>query len=882
AIRGRSIYTNRWTLVTIEGTEAVTPAHSSGVGVIVLSDTQVALWTGQNNTSSQGFVARWTDIDPGADGEFSIVCRQYKGSTPGVGSGTADGSKGYSITAVRLAEVAPAGPQSWLKRTGSTDGDTAADFARSTAGSKGDENDGLTVPFGTIVPAEGGIGFAGGDAQYETLIHTDVRDQVQHVNSSLWTRIAFDGAGLADLDSMTLRMQYDDGFRAYLNGTLVASRNAGPTPAWDEAATAERDNAEAVQFEDIDISSRLGQLRNSTNVLAIQALNYSADDGDLLLRSELAVSGTSYDDRPKYFLTPTPGTDNGTGQEAYPGVRINEIHSDPDVKTELVEFVELYNGSPQAVDLGGWYFDRGISYTFPAGASIAPGGYVVVAQDPGQFQAKFGFSPYGPWTGKLANDGEEIVLRNSSFQVADRVEYGLTFPWPTVGDSPGRSMELISPALDNDLGGSWRSGGPTPGAQNSVFADNAPPQLRQVSHSPKQPAGGEPVTITVKATDPDGVAAVTLQYQVVEPGNYIEYDEPAYQTNWTNLPMRDDGTGGDDQAGDDVYTAVLPGSVQIHRRLIRYRIVAVDASPDALSVTVPYPDDPGRNFAYFVYDGVPSWHGAIDPNSSDPAKSEVVEYTPDVLDQVPVYQLITKHKSHVDAMHIPDSTTNGYTGSDYPWIGTFVYDGEVYDHIHYRARGGVWRYAMGKNMWKFDFNRGHPFQARDDWGRKYKTSWDKVNFSACIQQGNYLHRGEQGMFEAAGFKMFNLVGVEAPKTHWVQFRIVEDADEFGPTQYDDDFQGLYLVIEQVDGNFLDEHDLPDGNLYKIEHHNGTLNNQGPTAVTDKSDLAAFKQGYYYDPDPTVQWWRDNVDLQKYYSYRAIVEMIHHGDIGYGK
>ena len=91
--------------------------------------------------------------------------------------------------------------------------------------------------------------------------------------------------------------------------------------------------------------------------------------------------------------------------------------------------------------------------------------------------------------------------------------------------------------------------------------------------------------------------------------------------------------------------------------------------------------------------------------------------------------------------------------------------------IRYRARGGVWRYAMGKNMWKFDFNRGHYFQARDDYGKKYKTKWDKLNFSACIQQGDYLYRGEQGMFEAAGYKMFNLVGVEAPKTNWVQFKL---------------------------------------------------------------------------------------------------------------
>ncbi len=80
----------------------------------------------------------------------------------------------------------------------------------------------------------------------------------------------------------------------------------------------------------------------------------------------------------------------------------------------------------------------------------------------------------------------------------------------------------------------------------------------------------------------------------------------------------------------------------------------------------------------------------------------------------------------------------------YSHFGTFVYNGLVYDHISYRARGGVWRYAMGKNMWKFDFNRGHDFQAYDDYGQPYATTWRKLNFSSCIQQGNYQHRGEQG------------------------------------------------------------------------------------------------------------------------------------------
>ena len=91
-----------------------------------------------------------------------------------------------------------------------------------------------------------------------------------------------------------------------------------------------------------------------------------------------------------------------------------------------------------------------------------------------------------------------------------------------------------------------------------------------------------------------------------------------------------------------------------------------------------------------------------------------------------------------------------------------VYDGKVYDHIQFRMRGGVWRYSMGKNAWKFAFNRAHDFQARDDWGNPYKTVWRRLSFRPDIQQGDYLHRGEQGMFESVGYKFFRLAGVNAP------------------------------------------------------------------------------------------------------------------------
>lgn len=572
-------------------------------------------------------------------------------------------------------------------------------------------------------------------------------------------------------------------------------------------------------------------------------------------------------------------------------VVINELHTNPDVKTELVEFVELYNPGPSGVDLSGWSLREGVSYTFEPGTVLGADGYIVVAQDLDHLFTKWstlrlnlpGHAAVGPFAGKLSNDGEWVVLSDANGRIVDEVTYKLGFPWPTVGDTVGlrgrgHSLQLVNPDFDNDLGGSWSSAYPTPAFPNiDVMAEQVPPYIRQVRHTPQQPTSGRPVTITAKITDADGLATVQLLYQVVDPGRYISINDARYRDEWTFVDMRDDGLEGDATAGDDVYTVQLPAALQTHRRLVRYKIVAIATT--GLLRTAPYDDDPQPNFAYFVYDGVPAWSGAIRPGSGG-STGQVVTHSPSVLTSLPVYHLIADRQDVLDAMYLPGARKGQYGGSDYPWSGTLVYDGVVYDHIHFRARGGVWRYSMGKNMWKFDFNRGHDFQACDDYGRPYDTKWTKLNFSACIQQGDYQHRGEHGLFEAAAFRLFNMMGVEAPKTNWVHFRVIDDADPSGATQYDGDFWGLYMAIEQMDGRFLDEHGLPDGNLYKMESGTGELNNQGPRAATNKADLNQFMSGYRSRPPET--WWRQNVDVARYFSYRCVVEGVHHGDIAYGK
>ncbi|NIP94601.1 MAG: hypothetical protein GWO24_14605, partial [Akkermansiaceae bacterium] len=657
-----------------------------------------------------------------------------------------------------------------------------------------------------------------------------------------------------------------------------------------------------------------------------------------------------------------------------------------DDKTEHSEFIELHNTTSETVALPGWRLSGAVDFAFPAGTSIEPGGFLVVAEDPPTVSSKWKVSALGPWTGKLDNDGETIRLRDQGGEVVDEVDYRLGFPWPTVGAPPSHSIELINPSLENDLGGSWRAStggdgrgestligggsswkffkgtwepsatpgawreidfddarwaagegaigagqgfvateldempgnyttiylrrtftvgdpaaigslllraraddgfnawingthvaalnvsgpelpfdavaerasgstsfvdhpipngggllregenvlaiqllnrsiddadaffdailqsnvaagdGPTPGFPNSVFATNAPPQIRRVAHAPKQPGSGEEVVISALITDPEGVATATLHYRVVAPGSYVRLTDRDYERGWVEVAMNDTGADGDAFAGDNTWSAAIPAELQRHRNLVRYRITVEDSPGN--SVRVPYPDDPQPNFAYFCYDGVPAWSGAVRPGVT-----RRVTYSTETLTSVPVYHLIALESDVMGCMYNDPVGT----ARTYRYHATVVYDGEVYDHIKFRIKGQASTRVTGKNKTKWNFNRGHRFQARDNYGRKYPEKWDKfaLQTGTCPWWGRDTSTGGMVLNEQGSYKFYRLIGVPSCNTHLFHLRIIDNIRERSGSQYEGDFWGLYIALEEPDGRFLDEMGLPDGNLYKM-------------------------------------------------------------------
>jgi len=142
---------------------------------------------------------------------------------------------------------------------------------------------------------------------------TDISDDMLGVNASLWMRSEFNlEAGDQDIfDTLTLRMKYEDGFVAYLNGDPVTRRNAPNSVNWNSTALTNRPIEEAAITEVINIMAHVHKLQAGKNVLAIHGLNDNASDPNFLILPDMdAASNMTV---PQYFAKPTPGTFNVPG-----------------------------------------------------------------------------------------------------------------------------------------------------------------------------------------------------------------------------------------------------------------------------------------------------------------------------------------------------------------------------------------------------------------------------------------------------------------------------------------------------------------------------------------------------------------------------------------
>ena len=370
------------------------------------------LWSRSENSGSRLAQLMFTPANPGTlvdsnrlkplatpllldPGDYTLAAHGY-------GSGEAAGNEGFG------------GPASEFKTL--DDGGGVISFVGSRMG---------TSPgsFPTIVEAGGVNYYSSGTFQFDTTsvvspsIGTDLQSDMQGANSTVYVRVEFAATVPAadELAKLWLKMKYDDGFVAYLNGTEVIRRNAPPNPTWNSSATASTGGVP--EFETIDLSAHVAQLVTGTNVLAIHGMNQGVSDDEFLLVPELQL-----------ITTERPGED----------------------------WLELYNRGAEQVDVSGWSLTGAIDYDFPAGTTLETGQYLVVAADAHLLAARYpSANVIGDFSRRLSNRHERIQLVDQNSNPADEVHYYDDKPWPAYADGGRSSLELRDPDADNSSAEAW-------------------------------------------------------------------------------------------------------------------------------------------------------------------------------------------------------------------------------------------------------------------------------------------------------------------------------------------------------------------------------------------------------------------------------------------
>ena len=150
---------------------------------------------------------------------------------------------------------------------------------------------------------------------------------MRNVNPSILIRSVFNVPNPASYRAYTLRMKYEDGFVAFVNGTQVAQANNPTNLTYNSTAPAALSEAIVNSWTEFTIPA--GLIQAGANVLAIQGLNSSTGSSDFIILPEVTGATGVVIGAPVYFSAPTPGALNGIGSAG--PVIFNPLPADPNV-----------------------------------------------------------------------------------------------------------------------------------------------------------------------------------------------------------------------------------------------------------------------------------------------------------------------------------------------------------------------------------------------------------------------------------------------------------------------------------------------------------------------------------------------------------------------
>lgn len=168
------------------------------------------------------------------------------------------------------------------------------------------------------------------------------------------------------------------------------------------------------------------------------------------------------------------GSCDACSEVEVPPLVISKINYHPEdwwgIDGDQLEFIEITNNGDEVVDLTGVYFrELGVTYSFPAGATLPGREALVLCSDSLAFIEYYHIEPFGQFSRNLSNKSENLVLADAWGNIIDAVCYQDSDPWPWEADGEGYYLELIDLDLDNSLPESWTVGNDLTGVtENSV------------------------------------------------------------------------------------------------------------------------------------------------------------------------------------------------------------------------------------------------------------------------------------------------------------------------------------------------------------------------------------------------------------------------------
>ena len=201
-----------------------------------------------------------------------------------------------------------------------------------------------------------------------------------------------------------------------------------------------------------------------------------------------------------------------------------------DESSEYEDWIEIYNGSPDTLDLTGMFLTDdpldSMKWEIPA-LELLPAGYALFWADTdtlqGPHHTNFKLAGGGEWVGLFASvaDGNVPI---------DFTRFGAQQYDVSIGRTP--DGDLYWTAYGNPSPGGPAGGGP-----------NLPPAITGTTHVPTWPGEEDSVLVTATINDDDGLVETLLFYDAGAGAD--------------SLIMFDDGLHGDGGADDDVYGATI-------------------------------------------------------------------------------------------------------------------------------------------------------------------------------------------------------------------------------------------------------------------------------------------------------------------------------------